>query len=81
MKILEFFASEELLADSKERLANFVGMVKGADEQINRLKSQKANSALAKLVNEASTTIFCRQRDRNYPALVKILINMQDNVD
>lgn len=56
-------------------------MVDGADEQISRLRSQKANSALAKLVNEASNTIFIRMRDRNYPALVKILIGLQDNIE
>lgn len=56
-------------------------MIEGADEQVNRLRSQKTNSILAKLVNEASTTIFIRKRDRNYPALVKELKKLQDNVD
>ena len=45
------------------------------------MKSQKANSILAKLVNEASNTIYIRLRDKNYPALVKILVGLQDNVD
>ena len=56
-------------------------MVEGADEQIVRIKSKKANSILAKLVNEASNAIYIRLRDRNYPALVKILIGLQDNID
>ena len=81
LKILEFFKNEDLLADAKSRLDNFVAMVEGADEQITRLRSQKTNSFLAKLVNEASNTIFIRKRDRNYPALVKELIKLQDNVD
>ena len=70
-----------MLSDSKERLAYFKEMVEGADEQIIRIKSQKANSILAKLVNEASNTIYIRLRDKNYPALVKILMGLQDNVD
>jgi hypothetical protein len=45
------------------------------------MRSQKANSALAKLVNDASNTIYIRLRDKNYPALVKILMGLQDNVD
>jgi ABC-type dipeptide/oligopeptide/nickel transport system ATPase component len=81
LKILEFFVKEDLLADAKARLDNFVAMVDGADEQITRLRSQKTNSILAKLVNEASNTIFIRKRDRNYPALVKELKKLQDNVD
>lgn len=31
-------------------------------------------------MNEASNTIYIRLRDRNFPALVKILISLQDNV-
>ena len=45
------------------------------------MRSQKANSALAKLVNEASNAMYIRLRDKNFPALVKILMGMQDNVD
>lgn len=37
--ILEFFANEELLQDSQERLDNYNRMVDGADEQITRLRS------------------------------------------
>lgn len=41
---------------------------------------QSQNSALAKLVNEWSQAIFIRLRDRNYPALVKILMDLQNNI-
>lgn len=39
LKILEFFAKEELLGDSKQRLSEFRSMVDGADDLIFRFRS------------------------------------------